>query len=75
MNMRPGASRPFCSTSSGGMSSTPTSEASTTSPLRVTTQRPGRRPFLSRMAPTFVPSLKAMAAGPSQGSITAAWYS
>ena len=57
----PGASRPLDRMSSGGMSSTPTSEASTTSPLRVTTQRAGRRPFRSRMDPTVIPSLNEMA--------------
>ena len=55
------------------MSSTPTSLASTTSPSSVTQYRAGRRPLRSSTAPTTVPSVKAMAAGPSQGSISEAW--
>ena len=44
----------------------------TTSPSSVTSQRPGRRPLRSRQAPTMRPSENAIAAGPSQGSITEA---
>ena len=38
-----------------GMSSTPASEASTTQPSSVSSQRPGRRPFRSSVAPITVP--------------------
>ena len=63
----------MATTLDGSMSSTPTSLASTTSPSLLTQYRAGRRPLRSRTAPTTVPSEKAMAAGPSQGSISEAW--
>ena len=44
-------------------------------PSVVTSQRPGRRPLRSRVAPTRVPSVKTMAAGPSHGSMIPEWYS
>lgn len=55
------------------MSSTPTSEAMTTSPSLVTQIRLGRKPFRSSTAPTTVPSVKQTDAGPSHGSISAEW--
>ena len=39
----------------------------------VTQNRPGRRPLRSSTAPITVPSVKHTAAGPSHGSISAAW--
>ncbi len=59
---------------SGASSSTPASEASTTQPSFVSNQRPGRKPFLSSVAPITRPSVNAIAAGPSQGSIRQPWY-
>ena len=35
----------------------------------------GLKPFLSKSAPICLPSVNAMFAGPSQGSIRGAWYS
>ena len=55
--------------------STPTSEAMMTLSSSVMTKRAGRRPLRSSVAPIWRPSVKAIAAGPSQGSIRAAWYS
>ena len=56
-----------------GTSITPVSDANTTQPSFVTSQRPGRRPFRSSVAPMTRPSLKATAAGPSQGSTSDEW--
>jgi hypothetical protein len=56
-----------------GSSSTPDSEPSTTQPSFVSIQRPGRRPLRSSVAPITRPSVKQIAAGPSQGSITHEW--
>ena len=70
----PGSSRPFDAISSAGTSSTPASEAKTTQPSLVTSQRPGRRPLRSSVAPITRPSLNATAAGPSQGSTSDEWY-
>ncbi len=53
----------------GSRSSTPTSLASTTRPSSVTQYRPGRSPFRSSTAPASVPSMNAISAGPSHGSI------
>jgi hypothetical protein len=72
-NIRPGWSRPFATTSAAGMSSTPTSLASTTRSSLVCHQRPGRRPLRSRTAPMSVPSVNATAAGPSHGSMIELW--
>ena len=58
---------------SGGMSSRPASEPSTTWPSVVSTQRPGRRPLRSSVAPITRPSVNATAAGPSQGSMKQEW--
>jgi hypothetical protein len=38
-------------------------------------KRAGRRPLRSSVAPIWRPSVNAIAAGPSHGSISAAWYS
>ena len=57
----------------GGTSSTPVSEASTTQPSRVSSQRPGRRPLRSSVAPISVPSVNAIAAGPSHASVRHSW--
>ena len=56
------------------MSSTPTSLARMTRPSLVTQYRPGRSPFRSSTAPITVPSVNAISAGPSHGSMTVAWY-
>ena len=47
----PGCRRPLRRTFSGGSSSTPVSEARTTQPSFVSSQRPGRRPLRSSVAP------------------------
>ena len=47
--------------------------ASTTQPSFVSSQRPGRRPLRSSVAPITRPSVNAIAAGPSHGSITQEW--
>jgi hypothetical protein len=73
MNSLPGCSRPLRRTFDAGSFSTPDSEASTTQPSRVSSQRPGRRPLRSSVAPITRPSVKEIAAGPSQGSITHEW--
>ena len=52
---------------------TPTSEAMITRSSLVTQYREGRRPLRSRTAPMTVPSVKAIEAGPSQGSMSEAW--
>ena len=44
-----------------------------TRPSAVTQYRPGRRPLRSSTAPTTVPSVNAISAGPSHGSMSAAW--
>ena len=74
-NIRPGCSRPRSSTFSGGIGSTPASEASTTVSSVVSHQRPGRSPLRSSTAPSTVPSVKVTQAGPSHGSISEAWNS
>ena len=63
-NSLPGCRRPRRRTCSGGMSSRPDSEPSTTWPSVVSTQRPGRRPLRSSVAPTTRPSVNATDAGP-----------
>jgi hypothetical protein len=63
------------STFSGATSSTPTSDAITTKPSFVTIQREGRRPLRSSTAPILRPSVNAIEAGPSHGSIRKEWYS
>ena len=69
----PGWSRPLRSTFAAGSSSTPASDASTTQPSRVSSQRPGRSPLRSSVAPITRPSVNEIAAGPSHGSITHEW--
>ena len=69
----PGSRRPLAATSSAGTSITPVSEANTTQPSLVTSQRPGRRPLRSSVAPITRPSLNATAAGPSHGSTSEEW--
>ena len=71
--IRPGCSLPLRTTVAGSMSSTPTSLASTTRPSLVTQYRPGRRPLRSSTAPIIVPSVNAISAGPSHGSIRVEW--
>ena len=51
----------------------PDSEPMQTQPSRVIIQRPGRRPLRSSIAPRMLPSQKASAAGPSQGSTRREW--
>ena len=60
-------------TFSAGSSITPVSEPSTTQPSLVSSQRPGRSPLRSSVAPITRPSVKATAAGPSHGSIRHEW--
>ena len=69
----PGCSRPLRRMFAAGMSSTPASEASTTQPSRVSSQRPGRRPLRSSVEPITRPSVNDTAAGPSQASIRHWW--
>ena len=69
-NIRPGSNLPCFSTFVGSISSTPTSEDITTLPSFVTVYLEGRRPFLSKSAPIYFPSVNGIEAGPSQGSIT-----
>ena len=75
MNMRPGWIRHLYRTFSGGTSSTPVSEAITSTSSVVTRYRHGRSPFRSRIAQTLVPSVPMIRAGPSHGSIRHEWYS
>ena len=74
-NIRPGCNRPRSTTFSGGIGSTPASEASTTVSSVVSHQRPGRSPLRSSTAPSTVPSVNVTQAGPSHGSISDAWNS
>ena len=73
-NILPGSSLPEILISAGSISRTPTSEDITTNPSLVTMYLAGLKPFLSKTAPIFLPSVKAMAAGPSHGSIKHALY-
>ena len=73
--MRPGWRRPFLRILSAGTSMTPLSEARITRSSSVTSQRAGRRPLRSSVAPISEPSVKAIAAGPSHGSRSALEYS
>ncbi|CAB4760210.1 unannotated protein [freshwater metagenome] len=72
-NILPGCSLPLRIIFSGGKSRTPTSLDKTTSPSFVTQNLDGRKPFLSKTAPTCLPSVKVTQAGPSHGSINAEW--
>ena len=58
---------------SGASSITPVSEPRTTQPSLVSSQRPGRRPLRSSVAPISRPSVNEIAAGPSHGSIRHEW--
>ena len=69
----PGCRRPLRLTFSAGSSITPVSEPRTTQPSLVSSQRPGRRPLRSSVAPITRPSVNATAAGPSHGSIRQEW--
>ncbi|CFE41384.1 Uncharacterised protein [Mycobacterium tuberculosis] len=71
-NIRPGCSRIRRTTVDGCRSNTPASEAITTKPSSVTQIRDGRRPLRSSTAPTTVPSVNVIDAGPSHGSINEA---
>ena len=53
----------------GSTGKTPISEESSTIPSSVTKYLEGRKPFLSRIAPIFFPSVKHIAEGPSHGSM------
>ena len=57
----------------GSSSITPVSEARITQPSCVSSQRPGRRPLRSSVAPITVPSVKQIEAGPSHGSVRQPW--
>ena len=74
-NMRPGCSRHFLTMRDSGIGSTPASDASTTRSSSVIRYLAGRSPLRSSVAPIWRPSVNAIAAGPSHGSIIAAWYS
>ncbi len=74
-NIRPGRSRPLRTTFAAGTSMTPVSLPITMRPSSVTRKRPGRSPLRSSVAPTSVPSVKVIAAGPSHGSMSIEWYS
>ena len=68
-NIRPGCRRIRRTTFDGSRSSTPASEAITTKPSSVTQIRDGRKPLRSSTAPTMMPSVNVIDAGPSHGSI------
>ena len=68
-NILPGWSLHLFLTDEGLIGNTPISEERRTVPSSVTRYLDGRKPFLSRIAPIFFPSVKHIAAGPSQGSI------
>ena len=74
-NIFPGSSRPLARMRSTGIGKAPASDASTTRSSAVTTYRAGLSPLRSRTAATCRPSVNAIAAGPSHGSISAEWYS
>ena len=65
----PGCRRPLRLILLAGTSITPVSEPSTTQPSVVSSQRPGRRPLRSSVAPITRPSVNVTAAGPSHGSM------
>ena len=65
----PGCNRHFVITLLSSTGSVPASEAKTTVSSSDTKYLAGLNPFLSSVAPIFFPSVKAIAAGPSQGSI------
>ncbi len=69
----PGFSRPRRTTRSGSTGIAPLSDASTTQPSSVCSQRPGRSPLRSSLAPSIRPSLNVIDAGPSHGSISFSW--
>ena len=71
-NMRPGCNLPLRIIFSGAKSKTPASEAKTTKPSSVTQNLEGRKPFRSKTAPIWRPSVNVTHAGPSHGSISAA---
>ena len=70
----PGCSLPFLTTRAGSTSTTPVSLAMITRSSSVTQKRLGRRPLRSSTAPMTVPSVNAIDAGPSHGSMSDAWY-
>ena len=72
-NSLPGCRRPSRLIREAGIGSRPASEPSTTSPSVVSSQRPGRSPLRSSVAPMMRPSVKAIAAGPSHGSMKQEW--
>ena len=72
-NMLPGPRRPFSAIVSSGTWNEPASEETAIQPSWVISQRPGRRPLRSSVAPTSRPSVKTIAAGPSHGSISRPW--
>ena len=69
----PGPSRPRCTRPRPAVSTAPASEAHTTRPSSVASQRIGRSPLRSSAAPTRWPSVKTRPAGPSHGSVRQAW--
>ena len=69
----PGCRRPLRLILLAGTSITPVSEPSTTQPSVVSSQRPGRRPLRSSVAPIMRPSVNVTAAGPSHGSMKQPW--
>ena len=71
----PGWRLPFARTLWGSIFITPVSDAITRRPSSVTRYLEGRRPLRSSIPPAYLPSVKSIAAGPSQGSIKMEWYS
>ena len=72
-NILPGLSLSRYSICSLSISTKPVSEPIIKVPSLVTEYLNGLKPFLSRIAPTFLPSVHTTRAGPSQGSIKMLW--
>ena len=68
-SMRPGCNRHFSFILFSGYGRTPVSDDKTILPSFVVKYLAGLSPFLSKVAPICLPSVNAIAAGPSQGSI------
>ena len=72
-NILPGLNLSRYSICSSSMSTNPVSDPIIRVPSLVTEYLNGLKPFLSRIAPTFLPSVHTTSAGPSQGSIKILW--
>ena len=68
-NNLPGCKRPFSIILASSTIKAPASDAIITVPSSVTQYLEGRKPFLSKVAPTISPSVNEIEAGPSHGSI------